>query len=324
VSVPDGHLRPAHLETIRVEGITKESVLAAVRVLLALTGLALLICVANPAPSPARASVPNASTATGKRPIPAPGVFRLQASNGYTLVAFGVPAHEGHPGVIELILTKKQQRVTYTAPATVTETSIQANLGELGEISVTFQPTGQPRNVRPRCGGGSVSVESGSYEGKIAFHGEEGYTELDATSAPGDISILLNVFCGVLEGGGRGGGPLLGAELHIRNPQLGPELSVAKKRPAAPAEIYVGVSEYKSGISIARVTSLFMPAGRFRYDPRLQTATLHPPAPFAGTGRFDRSKKGSKRWSGDLTVDMPGRENVPLTGPALRATLIPR
>jgi len=66
-----------------------------------------------------------------------------------------------------------------------------------------------------------------------------------------------------------------------------------------------------------------MPASAFRYDQRLQTATLSPPAPFSGSGLFKRSREAGQRWSGDLSIDMPGREDVPLTGSALRATLVP-
>jgi hypothetical protein len=114
-----------------------------------------------------------------------------------------------------------------------------------------------------------------------------------------------------------------GAELRIRNPQLGPEFSVVKNRPNAPALFGVGVSEYHDGISIERFMTSLMPARTFRYDPRLQTATLRPLAPFAGMAQFDRRrKKASLRWRGDLTVDMPGRADVPLTGSKLRATLI--
>jgi hypothetical protein len=203
----------------------------------------------------------------------------------------------------------------------VTETSIQANLGELGEISVTFHPSGQSTTARPKCGGKPVSFDSGYYEGKIDFHGEEGYTEVEATSVPGNIDFLLDVLCGGISSG-RGGLFMPGAELRIRNPQLGPEFSVVKNRPNAPARFEVGVSEYRGGISIERFTTLLMPAGAFRYDPRLQTAILRPPAPFAGTARFDRHRKASHRWGGDLTVDMPGRADVPLTGSELRATLI--
>lgn len=83
------------------------------------------------------------------------------------------------------------------------------------------------------------------------------------------------------------------------------------------------MSEYSSGISIQRFTSQWVPGVAFRYDRRLRTATVRPPAPFAGSAKFDLGKKAGQRWSGDLTVDMPGRAGVPLTGPALRATLSP-
>ncbi len=261
-----------------------------------------------------------AAAATSPK-LPIPDGFQLQGSNGYSFVVLGVPARDGRSAGVEIFVSGKHAAVSYSAPATVTETSIQANLGELGEISVAFHPSGQPTTARPKCGGKPVSFDSGYYEGKIDFHGEEGYTEVKATSAPGSIDFLLNALCGGVSGGG-GGPSMPGAELRIRNPQLGPELSVVKNRPNAQARFEVGVSEYHDGISIERGTTLLMPARTFRYDPRLQTATVSPPAPFAGTARFDRGKRASRRWSGDLTVDMPGRADVPLTGSELRAKLV--
>lgn len=66
-----------------------------------------------------------------------------------------------------------------------------------------------------------------------------------------------------------------------------------------------------------------VPAAAFRYERRLRTAAVGPPAPFAGSAKFDLGKKADQRWSRDLTVDMPARTGVPLTGRALRATLSP-
>jgi hypothetical protein len=284
-------------------------------------GFVVLLVAAGIAPAPALGSTSVAFKASSlQQPLPAAGGFRVKAGNGYSLVVLGVSARGGHPASVEIVVSGRHRGVVYSAPATVTETSIQANLGELGEISVAFHPSGRPTTVRPKCGGSPVSFDSGSYEGTIDFHGEEGYTEVDATSAPGNLDFWLDALC---LGIGGGSGPLLpGAELHIRNPQLGPEFTVVKNRPDAPARVEVGVSEYRDGISIERFTALLMPTGSFKYDPRLQVATLDPPLPFAGSGRFDRSKKASKRWSGDLTIDMPGREGVPLTGSGLRATLV--
>ncbi|MGV1048553.1 MAG: hypothetical protein ACOYD4_08550 [Solirubrobacterales bacterium] len=282
--------------------------------------LAVLICSATPAAAPAVASGPTRAHASATGTLPIPGGFRLQASNGYTLQVLSVPPHKGHPGSVLLVVSGTHRGVTYTAPATITESSIQANLGTLGEISVGFQRSGRPATAQ--CGKETISFDSGHFEGRIEFHGEEGYTDAEATSVPGNIDFYLKGLCGGFFSGG-GGGPRRGAQLYIRNPALGPELTVVKSHPGAAAWISVSVTEFTSGIGIHRFTSLRMPTGRFTYDRRLRAATLHPPAPFAGTARFDRDEKAGKRWSGDLTVDMPGRAGVPLTGSALRATLVP-
>jgi hypothetical protein len=63
------------------------------------------------------------------------------------------------------------------------------------------------------------------------------------------------------------------------------------------------------------------PGRHIHYDPKVQMATLHPPAPFSGSARFHRSAKPQNRWTGNLTVDLPGRAGVALTGGELRAKL---
>lgn len=277
----------------------------------------------------ATASVAAASSSTSvslrpagpKRSLLVPLGFRLQGSNGYSFDVVGAQARKEFPAKVVIIVSREHTEAAYFASATVTDTSIQADFGDLGEIAVTFHPSGRPATARAKCGGKPVSFDSGYYEGTIEFHGEEGYTEVAAASAPGSIDFFLDALCFGISTG-RGGPFMPGAELRIRNPQLGPELSVIKNGPSARARFEVSVSEYHEGISILRSTTLLLPARTFRYNPRLETATLRPPAPFAGTARFDRHKKASRRWSGDLTVDMPGRADVPLTGSKLRATLI--
>lgn len=266
------------------------------------------------APASASSVQPRAAS---KRALLVPGAFRLPASNGYTLYVLAAQPREGRPGKVLIFVTAKGREVIYSAPATVTETSIQADLGELGQISVAFQRTGKPTDVS--CGKTTVSLDSGDYEGTIDFRGEEGYTSVEATMAPG-------LFTGFCSGGFLAGGPGRyhgGAELYVRNPALGPELSVRKSRPTAAAQISASTSEYRNEILIERFASLRIPTADFTYDRRLRTATLRPPAPFSGSARFDLDKKAGRRWSGDLSVDLPGSSGVPLTGPTLRASLVP-
>ncbi|HWI94890.1 MAG TPA: hypothetical protein VNS60_02355 [Solirubrobacterales bacterium] len=272
--------------------------------------LALLaVGIASASPSPAFAA---------QAPVASPS-FQLEGTNGYTIVILAGQPWSGRPGSVQIIARKGNMGVSYLAPATVTETSISADLGALGVISVSFHPSGQ--STTSKCAGRKIEVAGGSYEGTIAFHGEEGYTDVEATSVPADIRPFLATACNFTTVTGASPNSR-GAELFVRNPGLGPRFSVAKSGPAAPAHFSVEVPEYDAGISIHRFASFSMPAGSFRYGPNLQTAMVHPQAPFSGTAHFDRRRRANRRWSGDLTIDMPGLSNAALTGRQLRAGLV--
>ena len=283
---------------------------------------ALLVVAASGAPGAAadmRAAVPAVSSA-GQAPV-IPLAFQLAGTNGYSIFVFAMQAPGGAPGSVQILARKGSSSVSYSAPAAVTETSIVAGLGALGHIAVSFHPSGEIVTQPSRCTGQDVTVLAGNLEGTIAFHGEEGYTEAETTSVPASVGPLLGALCAVSTGGG-GRPNRRGAELYVRNPGLGPRFSALKTSRSGVARFFVGVSEYNGGISIERVADFSMPAASFRYSPKLQTATIRPPAPFSGTARFDRRKSAARRWSGDLTVDMPGLASAPLTGPFLRARLV--
>lgn len=264
---------------------------------------------------------PTAAPAAALR-LPYPPGFTIEASNGYSVFIVGGEARKGQPPTIAIFVTGKTDAVFYSAPATVTEGSIQASLGSLGEIAVTFHPSGQTLTERSECGGQPVTFNSGYYEGTIDFHGEEGFTVIEATRAPGGLGPLLDsIACTGISGGSA---PFMsGAELDVdtQNRRLGPHLMVVKNRPRARAHYEVGVSETSNGVSIARFAGLIAPASTFAYDPEVQTATLRPPAPFSGSAQFHRKAKPANRWSGNLTVDLPGRAGVTLTGGGLQAKL---
>lgn len=280
-----------------------------------------LVCAVALTASTILASAPTQVRAAAERPLPVPGAFQLPASNGYTLLVVGIPSYANRPGSLEIFAYKKGESVSYRAPATVTEASIQADLGEVGEISVAFHRSG--RAVSVPCGERPIRFDSGYYEGTIQFHGEQGYTTVEATRVPGSTDYWEAILCGEFSEVFSGAGGRGGALLYVRNPALGQEMSVSKRRPGAAAQIVAEVSEYTgSGIAIKRYATLRMPGEGFTYDRRLRTATVRPPAPFAGSARFDLREKAGRRWSGDLTVDLPGRADVPLTGPLLRATLV--
>lgn len=281
--------------------------------------LLLALFVARDASASPTPSAPVPVTAFAAQVPLVPPSFQLQGTNGYTISVVAIQPRAGLPGSVQIVARKGPMSVIYFAPASVTETSMEAHLGTLGEIAVSFHPSG--RSTSSKCRGQKIEVMGGDYEGVIAFHGEEGYTEFEATSVPGDVSPLIAAACNF--GFGSSGSPNpRSAELFIRNPALGPRFSVAKVGPASLAHFFVEVSAYTAGISIRRFASLAMPASSFRYSPNLQTATVHPQGPFSGAANFDRRERANRRWSGDLTIAMPGLSNAPLTGPRLRAGLV--
>lgn len=284
-------------------------------------GIALLALLGgNTASASPVSSTPAPARAFAARAPFVPPSFQMQGTNGYTIFVFAIQSRAGRPSSIQIIARKGQMSVSYSAPASVTETSMEADLGALGKISVSFHPSGQ--SSTSKCAGQAIEVMGGTYDGRIAFHGEEGYTEFEATSVPGDIRPLLAVACSIGTTTGGGSPNPRSAELFVRNPAFGPRFSVAKTSPASPAYFSVEVSGYSAGISIHRFAGLTMPAGSFRYGPNLQTATIRPKAPFSGVAHFDRRKRANRRWSGDLAIDLPGLSNAPLTGRQLRAGLV--
>lgn len=131
------------------------------------------------------ASVPRVSAAS----LYPPGGFRLPASNGYSLhaIAFDGDPHELSDALI-LLFGRKGSSAFYAVQkrAEVTETSIKGDLGRLGSIDLHFVPSGQPRRERATCNRRPIAFDSGFYEGRVEFEGEEGFTKVDATRTWGN------------------------------------------------------------------------------------------------------------------------------------------
>jgi hypothetical protein len=254
---------------------------------------------------------------------PSATAFQLQASNGYKFIALAVGGPDGEAeGSIGLYLVGKHTVVTYAAPATVSPKTIEADLGQLGEISVTRVPTGRMKTVRGCKPGSTKQVKAENYEGTIEFHGEEGFTEVNATSAP----LLNPTFCATsIEGGGRAAGKSLpGARLDVEKDQIDHyrlEFDAVQRRPGARTLVSAEVEEHRGEMEIHRALATWASADALHYDRRLHHATVTPPAPFAGYGSFHAHAPRANQWRGNLTVDFPGHADVPVTGPGFWADL---
>ncbi len=256
-----------------------------------------------------------AAPAMAETPFP-PGGFRLPASNGYSLhaLSFDGDPHSEHDELI-LFVGRKGAGATYFAlhHVEVTKTTIAAQLGRLGSIDLHFVPSGRNKKAHPSCEPRqSIEYDSGFYEGRIDFDGEEGFTAVHATRAAGELQLGLNLIClgGSINEGFGGHAP--GARLHVRRrwSDGSVELQARKNSPSRPARFEASIEERRLGLfTFRRVVAAGAPAA-FDYDVPAQSARLAPPSPFSGAARFEKSGKTPGRLHGGLSVDFPGRSNV--------------
>jgi hypothetical protein len=264
-------------------------------------------------------AVVGAAPAAAETPFP-PGGFRLSASNGYSLHALSFDGDpRGEHDELILFFDRKGAEATYFAlhRVTVTETTIAAALGGLGSIDLHFVPSGRTTKEHPRCEPRqSVEFDSGFYEGRIDFEGEEGFTEVHATRAAGDLQLGLNLIC---PGGPRvdGAGPgLPGALLHARRrwSKGSLEMQARTNSPTRPTSFEASIEERGPTLPVIRSVAVSGAPATFRYDVSAQAARLAPPPPFAGVAGFDRAGKRQGHLHAGLTVDFPGRSGVSLAG----------
>ncbi|HEV7483044.1 MAG TPA: hypothetical protein VGO13_08085 [Solirubrobacterales bacterium] len=254
--------------------------------------------------------------------------FRLKASNGYSILAIAASQRKDGQGEAVLFVDRKDGGAVYEAPAIVNATRIDADLGRLGEIALDVVPSGKKAKLQSRCPGEltdprPVTFEPPLFRGSFSFHGEEGFADASSASPHDYTRFFLDVLCAGALRGEFSGALLPGARLrvHSRKGSLRLALEANKNRPGAGTRFEVEVHEKRRGIAITRSRTAWVGAGAFDYDPLLRMAALAPPAPFAGHAAFRRGAPAASRWSGNLTVDLPGRSDVPLTGPGVGATL---
>lgn len=266
-------------------------------------------------------------------------ILHLKSSNGYTIdvLSFGarklalhVSRFRGLTSGSGLTITS----ATYFVPRQAGEPGeIRASLGKLGRIALRFRPSGPPEEQRePGCKGRGSTTQEGRYIGTINFRGERGFTVARASSADGQMSRSFRRVCKrrAEERGGDSGGPKgvsLGA--YVKGDPEGPAFNVQKTVSrrgfeAGSVNYTASVSERRGRIEITRSAQATAESSTFSAsgptaNPAL--ASVSPPPPFSGTATFERFAGAAPTWSGNLSVSLPGRDSLPLTGPEFSARL---
>ncbi|HVQ59453.1 MAG TPA: hypothetical protein VMS60_11170 [Solirubrobacterales bacterium] len=258
-------------------------------------------------------------------------IAELPGSNGYriTIAALG-------PRYAALLANGRGGLVSYFVRAPFHGKRLDVRFGKLGRVSVRFEPTGplerESEPGGPSCNGPQTTTsQPGRFVGTIRFRGERGFTTARRSAVKTTVFHSSRLVCKrppESEGGepedkatsvrafvkGNPEGPVFTA--YSDSPVAGPRaegpsfgVSITDRRPSMTVTHSAGAGGEPDAFAVSPLGDV--PA----------TATVSPSFPFDGSATLTKSPGAATTWTGDLSVELPGRGTVPLAGPSFSAKL---
>jgi hypothetical protein len=269
-------------------------------------------------------SVEPGSGLTHSDPRTSPLGLATRGSNGDEVIVQAVAPMDGNGPRVWVTASGKNGSVKYSAPANLSHEGIRSDLGRYGRIDLRWVPNGGVREVREKCRT-SLSKEffaAGAYVGIFRFRGGGGFTSVRlhridwrrswygaGNSCPSTISEGFPGPGAILEAGRRG---------NIFSP-----IHMFVVKPEAGAQVSYNLRDFRieDGIKVTRYAFVFGGTKTLTVAADWATGQINPPAPFFGTGIFERTEHGKGTWTGDLGVEFPDHTKLNLTGDAFEAIL---
>jgi hypothetical protein len=273
----------------------------------------------------------------------APGdsaAFTLAGSNGYSLY------FKSEKGQLTIIASRRRPAQPTIAPSgkllparlgassestyvvrgvSHDPSTVEADLGTAGEVSLSFEPNGKKRVTMidlaghtEKCIGATKVVRRlGNFVGSVSFRGENGYTTAEAASVPGTVGTSTFRNCSHYpqragDKPGRAVRPERPTFLAVSAKEVSGSLLAIRDSETA-GFIATGFEELGGGLIVVRTATAEGRPSLFSVGPQGRRATVRPPAPFSGVGVYRDPPAGPPTWSGDLNVSFPGVRQ-PLTG----------
>jgi hypothetical protein len=230
-----------------------------------------------------------------------------------------------------MMVRRRHQYAEYIVPAELTDSTLKARFGSLGEIDYSFGPK-KPGD--PKCFG---ATETGAaFTGTFSFVGEGGYIHVDADRATGTYanglsprgcklpSLPHRAATSARAIPGRpftGEGATLTAVARSKGSRQTRVITVARELAAKSVAITAFLEEVEPQMVILRGAQMTAPGRSFEWDFGTGAATVGPPAPFTGTASFSRHPGGGTILAGSLRVPILGGKPVSMAGPAFHAVL---
>jgi hypothetical protein len=265
----------------------------------------------------------HAAPALAAEPAPARGPvnaeFFAKASNGYSATL----KSEGDR--LQLTLARGLfPGLVYSFHGRVSASGIEARIADLGTIDLRFVAAGKTKRVAPpkHCSGPEATVTEGHFLGEFHFRAEGGVAKVDLAHARGAIAAPgwhcknvspKNIFESAPSDLGY---TLLQANDKAR--QVGVE-AITTTDPQHPGvsgtEFSASMLTRRGPVKVVHI-AVALAGNVVTSDAALAAATATPPKPFSGSATFCRACAAGSRWTGDLSVTLPGiAAPVKLTGP---------
>jgi hypothetical protein len=166
-------------------------------------------------------------------------------------------------------------------------------------------------------------VDRGAYVGTLRFRGGSGFTSVRAHRVEWRASWYRGYSTCPSEGGEfvPGPGKILQSDLGIHDPSV--RLFAYQAKRGGPVEYEAYDREAVRQVEIERTTWAYGGPRSLTSSPDFASATLEPPAPFAGAATFQRSKGANGTITGDLSVAFPDGAVASLAGSPFAATFYP-
>jgi hypothetical protein len=261
---------------------------------------------------------------TRDNPYLSPRGLRLRGTGGFDAVIVAIPAFGGEHAEARVEIGDSEGIVKYTVPANLAGEGIHANFGRYGRIDLRWVPNGGVRAVPSNCEGFRTRYffSTGSYVGSVRFRGGRRFTKITARRVawrrswyPKDYECPLRV-----SEGQPGPGTILDAEGWVKRTRP-IRIDAIQERAGARVQYQAAQFEQAGRMAIARYAFAFAGPKTLSVSSDFSTGEISPPAPFSGTGRFERTERARGTWRGDLSVEFIDHTTTRLDGGSFEAVL---
>lgn len=256
--------------------------------------------------------------------------FQFAAGDGYRFTVGGYDATAAitvaRPGS-----SGRRAWSSYVARGKVSPSTIHASFGALGRVDMRFHQSGHVTYGKRHhhcVGADRYKIRPGVFVGSLRFRGEGGYVSAKVHRVKGNVVTPRSLRCldtlfEEFEEGGEGQGEnrhkVTRLYSFVRSGLTAMYFSASER--GGKAGYLAEMEQTVGSVGVFRGVAVRASPATFAFDNALSLAGLTPPAPFSGSGSFQRGPTGAKSWTGSLAVSFLGAPNVSLTDPRFETQL---